>query len=38
MPKTLVEVEGMNHDYKKNPKYLRFVNSKIIPFFEKYLK
>lgn len=37
-PKALLEVEGMNHDYKKVPKHLRFVNSKIIPFFEKYLK
>ena len=37
-PKTLVEVEGMSHDYKKVPKHLRLVNSKVIPFFEKYLK
>lgn len=37
-PKTLVEVAGMNHDYKKVPKHVRFVNRKIIPFFEKYLK
>lgn len=37
-PKELVEVEGMIHDYKKFPKYIHFVNSKVIPFFEKYLK
>ena len=37
-PKELVEVEGMNHDYKKVPKYIHLVNSSVIPFFEKYLK
>lgn len=37
-PKELVEVEGMNHDYKKDPKYIHLVNSNVVPFFEKYLK
>ncbi len=37
-PKELVEVEGMGHDYKKFPEQIRYVNSKIIPFFKKYLK
>lgn len=36
-PKELIEVEGMSHDYKKFPQQIRYVNSKIIPFFEKYL-
>ncbi|MBI3559608.1 alpha/beta fold hydrolase [Candidatus Gottesmanbacteria bacterium] len=36
-PKVLLEVEGMSHDYKKVPEHLRYVNSKILPFFEKYL-
>jgi len=37
-PKVLLEVKGMSHYYKKIPRHIRFVNSKIIPFFEKYLK
>lgn len=37
-PKELVEVRGMSHDYKKNMKHIQFVNSKIVPFFENYLR
>lgn len=37
-PKALVEVPGMNHDYKKSPKHMRIVNESVVPFFEKYLK
>lgn len=36
-PKELFEIEGMNHDYKKNPEQIKVVNRKVLGFFKKYV-
>jgi uncharacterized protein len=36
-PKELAEIQGIGHDYKKDPKAIQTVNKAILDFFKKYL-
>lgn len=36
-PKSLIEIEGMGHDYKKHPEQIEIVNEKILFFLKKHL-
>jgi len=35
-PRELIEIEGMNHDYKQRPEIVRKVNIKVLDFLKKY--